>query len=104
MGKPSNGPDWTDVLMTMNAVEVTHTCRVKLTITAAGQGRSGGGKVVATALFDTLPGSDLPKQVETELTWPSGKGLGLVGSAYRLLLELDYAIGRSYEQMLLNKK
>jgi len=96
--KSSNGPDWTDVLMTMTAIEELNTCRVGLTVTPASHGHNGGGKCVAWADFDTLPGSDFPKRVEVSFTWPSGRGLGLVGAAYRALIELDYKVGSSYRQ------
>lgn len=93
-----SGPDWTDVLMTMNVLEQTHDCRVGLTVTTASQGHNGGGRVVVWADFAVLPGSEVPSRVEVGFTWPSGRGLGLVGSAYRALLELDYKVGGQYRQ------
>lgn len=94
----SNGPDWTDVLMTMNVLEQTHDCRVGLTVTTAGLAHNGSGKVTVFATFDVLPGSEIPARVEVAFTWPSGRGFGLVGSAYRALLELDYKVGGQYRQ------
>lgn len=96
--KSSNGPDWTDVLMTMSALEGMHECHVGLTVIPLINGHNGGGKVEVWAEFATLPGSSLPARVSVGFTWPSGKGLGLVGSAYRALIELDYKIGSSYKQ------
>lgn len=84
--------------MTMAVLESTHECRVGLTVIAAGTGHNGGGKCTVWAAFDTLPGSDVPNRVEVSFTWPSGKGLGLVGSAYRALIELDYKVGGEYRQ------
>jgi len=99
--KSSNGPDWTDVLMTMAAIESTHTCRAGLTVTPASAGHSGGGKCEVWAVFDILPGSSLPSRIAVDFTWPTGRGLGLVGSAYRALIELDYKIGKEYVQQKL---
>ena len=98
MGKSTNGPDWTDVLMTIRAIEVTHECRVEVVITTASNGHNGGGRVEVRAVFDTLPGSASAARVWVEFHWPSGRGLGLVGSVYRALLELDYKISHEYRQ------
>ena len=96
--RSSNGPDWTDVLMTMSALEGIHECRAGLTVIPATTGHNGGGKCEVWADFAILPGSNLPRRVSVEFTWPSGRGLGLVGSAYRALLELDYKICGNYRQ------
>lgn len=98
MVKQSNGPDWTDVMMTMGALEVTHGCRVSLTVIAAGQGHNGGGQYTLTALWDRLPGSVLREKVEVKGWWPTGRAASFAAEVYRACLEADYAIGRTYRQ------
>lgn len=98
MGKSMNGPDWTDVALTMSALQQVHECRVELTVTTAGVGGSGGYVLRAIARFDTLPGSDAPKEVYGVATWPNAHLAEMPATAYRLLLELDHNIGRAYRQ------
>jgi len=100
--RSTNGPDWTDVAMLMNAIGVLHTCRVTLAITAPTTGHNGGLHIVATALFDTLPNSDLPKEVKSEGAWPSARNAEMAGYVYGIVFALDYRIGQAYEQMVLN--
>jgi hypothetical protein len=95
----TSGPDWTDVAMLMSAIQGVHNCRVGLAITAPTDGHNGGLKIVVEAKFDVLPSSDLPKVVRAEGTWPSGRARTISGLAYSLVLDLDYNIGRAYEQM-----
>jgi len=96
--KSTNGPDWTDVMMTMNVLEQTHDCRVGATVIPGGLAHNGGGKVTVWADFDVLPDSEVPSRVEIAFNWPSGRGLGLVGALYRALIELDYKVGGEYRQ------
>jgi hypothetical protein len=100
--KSTNGPDWTDVAMLMSAIGTLHTCRVALAITVPTAGHNGGIHMCATAKFDTLPGSDLPKEVTSEGDWPSGRSATFAGAAYACVFALDYRISQAYEQMVLN--
>jgi hypothetical protein len=59
-------------------------------------------RIVVTARFDVLPGSDLPRNVSVNAGWPSGKARSEMGLVYNLLWQLDYAIGQAYEQMTLS--
>jgi len=99
--KSTNGPDWTDVAMLMSAIGTLHTCRVTLAITAPTGGHNGGIHMCATARFDTLPNSDLPKEVTSEGDWPSARCATFVGLVYGVVFALDYRIGQAYEQMVL---
>lgn len=99
MGKYSTGLDWSAVMAMAGALESTHTCRVELTVTTRGQAHNGSMHLVIKALFDTLPGSDLPKAVEVRSDYPTSKCKTVEGLVYNLLWQLDYAIGQAYEQM-----
>ena len=99
--KAANGPDWTDVLMAMTALEQVHDCRVGLTVIPASNGHNGGGKVEVWADFATLTGNSTVRRESVHFTWPSARGFGLVGAAYRAILELDYKIGSTYKQQKL---
>ena len=97
----SNGPDWTDVAMLMAAIGQLHTCRVSLIATVPTAGHKGGMHLVAEANFQTLPASDLPRQVVVAGDWPTKKHATFEGLAYNLVWQLDFAIGQAYEQMSL---
>jgi len=99
--KSTNGPDWTDIASLMSAIEVMHTCRVSLIVTAGSQGHNGGIHVVALAVFDRLPGSGIPKQAEAKGDFPTARTKTFDGLCYALVFELDYAIQQLYEQQLM---
>jgi hypothetical protein len=95
----SNGIDVTDVGMMVSALESLHTTRVVIQITTRGAGHNGGLHIGVDALFNVLPGSDLPKVVSVNADWPSTKARSFLGLMYNLLWQLDYAIQQAYEQM-----
>jgi hypothetical protein len=94
--KSTNGPDWTDVEMLMRALEGLHSAHVAVIVSPAGTGFSGGVSVVASALFDVLPGSALPAAVQVETHFPCITHATLDGCAFALLHTLDYRIGQTY--------
>lgn len=92
----SNGPDWTDAEMLMRAIGALHSAHVALVVSPDGSGSSGGVMVVASALFELLPGSALPPAVQVEKGWPCSTHKTLGSHAFALLHELDYAISKVY--------
>jgi len=99
LGKPmSNGPDWIDVETMMRALGALHSGTVGLTVIPRGVAASGGLSVAATIFFDVLPGSQIPESVSHIKDWPCSAHATFAGHCYALLLELDYVIGRRYEQ------
>lgn len=104
MGKYSSGVGMTDVGAMMRAVESMHTCHVEF-IVRTGTRQPGGSIVIeCVASFDVLPGSDLPKRVGIEHSWPTKAAATFDGLLYNLLWQLDYAIQKAYEQMPLEPK
>jgi len=99
MGKYSTGLDWTTVIAMTGAVEAMHSCRVEWIVTTRGQAHNGSIEIVCAAHFDVLPGSDLPRQVEVKHFWPTNAAKSMEGLWYNLLWQLDYAIGKAYEQL-----
>jgi len=89
----------TDVAAMMKAIEAMHSCRVSYHVTTLGAGVDGHMLIVCAANFEVLPGSDLPKRVDVEHTWPSKAASTFDGLCYNLLWQLDYAIQKAYEQM-----
>jgi len=104
MGKYGTGIGMTDVGAMMKAIEAMHSCRVEFRVQTAGKDVSGSMHIVCEASFDVLPGSDLPKLVGVEHTWPSSAARTFDGLCYNLLWQLDYAIQKAYEQMPLEEK
>ena len=101
MGKYSSGIGMTDAIAMMGAIEAMHECSVALTVTARGQAHNGGAHIELAATFATLPGSDLPKVVKVEHIWPSRAATTFEGLFYNLCWQLDYAIQKAYEQMVI---
>jgi len=99
MGKYGSGVGMTDVAAMMKAVEAMHSCDVKLVVRTHGRDVSGSMVVECVATFPTLPGSDLPKEVKCEMSWPNKAAATFDGLCYNLLWQLDYAIQKAYEQM-----
>lgn len=104
MGKYGTGIGMTDVAAMMKAVEAMHTCHVEFTVQTRGMGVDGSLRIECAAVFDVLPGSDLPKRVGVEHFWPSKAVSTYDGLCYNLLWQLDYAIQQAYEQMPLEAK
>lgn len=94
----SNGPDWMDVEMLMRAIGVLHTGHVAVVCSPDGIGATGGLDVCASMLFDVLPGSSIPASVQARAIWPCAKHKTLAAHAFSLLHDLDYEIGKVYQQ------
>jgi len=86
------------------AVEAMHQCRVVWTVTTRGEAHIGGITIDCVAVFSTLPGSDLPKEVKVTHNWPTKVAANMAGLWYNLLWQLDYAIQQAYEQMVMKTK
>ena len=99
----SNGPDWTDVETLIRAIGALHSAHVAVILSQCGIGSSGGISVVASALFERLPGSQLPPSVQVKAEWPNATHATLEGVAFAQLYALDYEISRVYEQSSLWK-
>jgi len=104
LGKYTSGIGMKDVAEMMRAVEVMHSCRVEYRVTVVSRQPGGSMLIVCEATFDVLPGSDLPRQVKVEMTWPNSAAATFDGLCYNLLWQLDYAIQQAYEQMLTKPK
>lgn len=94
---PTTGPDWIDVETLMRAIGALHSAHVAVIVSPAGTGSSGGVDVVASAIFDLLPGSSLPPSVAVQKSWPCGTHAKLAALAFSLLHELDFAISKVYQ-------
>ena len=104
MSKYTTGIGMTDVAAMMKAVEAMHECHVEFHVRTLGKDVSGRIAIVCDATFTTLPGSDLPKHVWVENSWPNSAAATFDGLLYNLLWQLDYAIQQAYEQMSLETK
>jgi hypothetical protein len=94
--EPTNGPDWIDVEMLMRALSALHSAHVAVIVSPLGTGSTGGVDVAASALFDVLPGSSLPKAVAVNRAWPCNTHKTLAAHAFNALHELDFEIGKVY--------
>ena len=95
--EPSTGPDWIDVEMLMRAIGGLHSGHVAVILSPDGTGSSGGVDVAASMLFDVLPGSSLPTNVQTHGTWPCKDHSTLVAHAFAVLYDLDHEISKVYK-------
>lgn len=95
--EPSTGPDWIDVEALMRAIGALHSADVAVIISPRGTGFNGGIDVAASALFQRLPGSQLPASVVVDKVWPCNTHKTLAAHAFSLLHGLDYEISKVYE-------
>jgi len=93
----------TDAIQMMGAIEAMHDCTVVWTGTTLGQAHNGQCRIALRATFAVLPGSDLPREVKVEHTWPTRTARTFEGLLYNLCWQLDYAIQQAYEQKTLDK-
>ncbi len=99
MGKlTSNGPDWVDVMMFVNALDAIHECRTGILITTAGQGHNGSMHIALITNFDVVPGSSLTTTVTSESDFPCKQCATLPAHIYAGLYKHDFAIGEAYQQ------
>ena len=95
----SNGPDWTDLALTLREVEKLHGVWCSLRIVNAGVRNSNGLRIVCSAFTSLLTSSQDTRVVAMTDEWPNGEGLSLEAVAYRLLLDLDFKLSETlYEQ------
>jgi len=85
----------------MEALSTVHECRVHYTVTTDGQGHNGCLTVRAQADFATLPGSSFPPTISLTRQWPNRESKTFEGLLFRLLYDLDFAIGEKYQQRFL---
>lgn len=94
---PSSGPDWVDVESLMRAIGALHSAHVAVIVSPAGIGFGSGVNVVASAIFERLPGSQLPVSVTANAPFPSNTHTKLVALAFSLLHSLDFEISKVYK-------
>jgi hypothetical protein len=99
--KSTNGPDWTDVEMMLRSIGVLHGTSVGITLLPRGIGATGGLSVGANCIFDVVPGSEREECISVTKDWPCMQHADLASHCFALLHELDYQIGRAYEQKTL---
>lgn len=81
----------------MRALQVLHSAHVAVIVSPAGTGATGGLDVAASAIFERLPGSQLPASVVVNKLWPCATHNSLAALAFSLLHELDFEISKVYQ-------
>lgn len=96
-------PDWIDVEGYLRAMGALHSGHVGFLVSPRGTGFTGGLEVVALMAFDVLPGSSLPPEVKVSRGWPCTEHATLPAHCLALLYELDFEVGKVYNQSSLWK-
>lgn len=94
----SNSPDWIDVISLMQAIGSLHSGHVEVKEYLDGTGFATIVMVQAMISFDVLPGSSLPPTVSVEEEYPCDKHATFAAHVFSLLYQLDYQIGKVYNQ------
>lgn len=97
-GSSSSGPDWTDISLLMNSLERFHGVTVNLLMSHDGGRDAASIRIVARARKDEEESGGARRSVSRACWWPNADGLGLVGTAFRLLYELDVDCGAFWTQ------
>lgn len=87
----------------MRALGALHSAHVAIIISPRGTGFNGGVDVAASAIFERLPGSQLPASVVATGPFPSSTHANLSALSYSLLFQLDYEISKVYKNEVLWK-
>lgn len=90
--KSSNGPDWTDVAITLKAVEDFHKCHIVLTL--------GGTAFSGPSLFGSVSAIPMPKRgtvlgqpiMAIPLEYPCKDHRDLVSCVYAAVLQIDHML------------
>lgn len=97
----TNGPDLIDVETMMRAIEALHGGAVKLAISPAGIGPSGGMAVVLSYSTAALGVAGLSEDLVVTNRWPCPIHKDMWACIFEGLYRLDAAIGRNYTQRTL---
>lgn len=87
-----NGPDWTDVAMTLREVEKLHSVWCSVRMLSDGSHASSSLRIVCSALGNELVRPAVAGVVMVTDHWPTKDGLTITGVIYRLLLKLDHEL------------
>jgi hypothetical protein len=89
----SNGPDWTDVRVIMGDIEATHHCSCYVGLTPCGGTKSGTWCISVMAVLPVLLDGLEAAVCVVQRDWPNAENSTLEGCVYRMLHEIDWAIG-----------
>lgn len=98
LGKSTSGPDWVDVLMYLQALDLLHGCTTGFTFTSTTRPASFAATVFISSVWDVLPGSSEPLLVKTEQELATHELRDLAAAVYNGLYTHDFAIGKAYKQ------
>lgn len=93
----STGPDVLDCAVMMGAIQALHSAHVAVIVSPPGIGSPTSVDVALSALFDLLPGSQLPEAVAVHGSWPDKEGRTFWGLVYDLCWRLDHEVSKVYK-------
>lgn len=99
--KSADGPDWTDLEITLRALDGLHGARTTVTVSPDGIGSSGGLLVDICTKFDVLPGGADPPMVHSVSRWPCKDCTTMEAHLLGGLYQHDFNISEVYMQQSL---
>lgn len=94
----SNGVDWMEVTVLINAIEALHGVGVSLAMSLDGAFKPYRMQVVAIAVKNSPTGMVVTRSVSRKRFYPSNDAKSMAGLCYRLLHELDADCGEMWKQ------
>jgi len=94
----SNGIDWMEVTVLMNAIEALHAVDVSLVMSLDGAFKPYRMQVIATAVRQVVDPTGRKPSVSRKRFYPSVDAKSMSGLCYRLLHELDNDCGTMWVQ------
>jgi hypothetical protein len=88
------GPDWTDIMAYMSALDSLHGCTTWLDISSAGTNYGTQLRVTVVSVWPVLKGEGRALKVATQGLWPSVNDATMEGAVLKLLVEHDYRFSR----------
>lgn len=87
-----DGPDWTDVAMTLREVERLHEAWVSVRLLSDGSRASSSLRIVCSAFGNQLISNAESGVCMVQGEYPNPRGTTITGEIYRLLLMLDHEL------------
>jgi hypothetical protein len=94
----SNGVDWMEVTVLINAIEALHGVDVSLAMSLDGAFKPYRMQVVAIAVKLAPNSMEVSRSVSRKRFYPSVDAKSMAGLCYRLLHELDRDCGEMWKQ------
>lgn len=91
----SAGPDWTDVVMYLSALDKVNGTTSWLDLSAAGSTLDIGWRVFVVSVLPAVYTPEQVHRVVTEVQWPNVDSADFASAIYKALVSHDYEVSKA---------